>query len=123
MAVGGRAVGDDGFAPLDSLFEGFRVTLTGGFLGLIFDCAAFPNVTPVSISARARKTNHGMGPSCALHEGSRRRGEPRIDMYRPTHLLRISQSAVSRVDRRQSWWWETQMGSRCCRPDSAHPSP
>jgi hypothetical protein len=121
MAVGGRAVGDDGFAPLDSLFEAFRVTLTGGFLGLIFDCAAFPTVkAPVSISARAIKTNHGMGPSCALHERSTRRGEPHREVYRQTHLLRVSQSAVSRVDRRQSW--ETRMRRRCCPPDTAHPS-
>ena len=53
-------MGDEGFAPFDSLVEGFRVALTGVFLLVGFDWAGFPLVkAKVSVSATARKQNHG----------------------------------------------------------------
>lgn len=36
-------MGDEGFAPFDSLVEGFRVALTGVFLLVGFDWAGFPS--------------------------------------------------------------------------------
>ena len=52
-------MGDEGFAPFDSLVEEFRVTLAGVFLLLVvFDWAGYPIIrTKVSISA-----------SCAVEE-------------------------------------------------------
>lgn len=56
IAVGDLAVGDEGFAPLDSLFEGFRAIFTDVFFVFAFDCAAFPAVeAPVSASPTARE--------------------------------------------------------------------
>lgn len=53
-------MGDEGFAPFDSLVEGFRVTLTGVFLLVGFDWTGFPVVkAKVSTSATARKQNRG----------------------------------------------------------------
>lgn len=49
IAVGGRAVGDAGFEPLESLLEGFRATLASGvFLLMAVDCAVFPSVEGTS---------------------------------------------------------------------------